>query len=322
VADRPAAQTAPTPNDSGDDGIAPEFSCLRHAPHLDCWIFELESSPGLREPYLVRLGSCDNPACDCRALEVWMRPLEHSGPPSHVTHLRLLFETREVERTVPEGPRDRQIAETLAKRLNADDWFLAQEIYAFEKAEISEPQDASDLQVSFPEDVLSDPSTLIQYQDLFPYARLSHFQLASQFFVVFERYCSHPECTCTEVCLDIAATPPLRPLDRPTPPHVTTEKDVTRLLIDYRTDQVKVAKPGPPGSPPAAKLFQALQSAGPDLKARLERRHRVLQQLHKQARTGRVQTAAPQPFRTPKKVGRNEPCPCGSGKKFKHCCGR
>ena len=26
--------------------------------------------------------------------------------------------------------------------------------------------------------------------------------------------------------------------------------------------------------------------------------------------------------RTTTKVGRNEPCPCGSGKKFKHCCGR
>ncbi|SFR81437.1 SEC-C metal-binding domain-containing protein [Anaeromicropila populeti] len=23
-----------------------------------------------------------------------------------------------------------------------------------------------------------------------------------------------------------------------------------------------------------------------------------------------------------KKVGRNEPCPCGSGKKYKHCCGK
>ncbi|MBN2563806.1 MAG: SEC-C domain-containing protein [Phycisphaerae bacterium] len=22
------------------------------------------------------------------------------------------------------------------------------------------------------------------------------------------------------------------------------------------------------------------------------------------------------------KVGRNQPCPCGSGKKYKHCCGR
>ena len=29
------------------------------------------------------------------------------------------------------------------------------------------------------------------------------------------------------------------------------------------------------------------------------------------------------PFiRNQRKIGRNEPCPCGSGKKFKHCCGK
>jgi preprotein translocase subunit SecA len=28
------------------------------------------------------------------------------------------------------------------------------------------------------------------------------------------------------------------------------------------------------------------------------------------------------PIRVQQKVGRNEPCPCGSGRKFKHCCGR
>jgi hypothetical protein len=27
------------------------------------------------------------------------------------------------------------------------------------------------------------------------------------------------------------------------------------------------------------------------------------------------------PYRAPKKVGRNEQCPCGSGKKYKKCCG-
>ena len=26
--------------------------------------------------------------------------------------------------------------------------------------------------------------------------------------------------------------------------------------------------------------------------------------------------------RTTKKVGRNDPCPCGSGKKYKRCCGK
>jgi preprotein translocase subunit SecA len=29
-----------------------------------------------------------------------------------------------------------------------------------------------------------------------------------------------------------------------------------------------------------------------------------------------------QPVHQPEKVGRNDPCPCGSGKKFKNCCGR
>jgi len=29
-----------------------------------------------------------------------------------------------------------------------------------------------------------------------------------------------------------------------------------------------------------------------------------------------------QPFRAPPKVGRNDPCPCGSGKKYKKCCGQ
>jgi SEC-C motif domain protein len=33
--------------------------------------------------------------------------------------------------------------------------------------------------------------------------------------------------------------------------------------------------------------------------------------------------SGPAPLKsTAPKVGRNDPCPCGSGKKFKHCCGR
>ena len=29
-----------------------------------------------------------------------------------------------------------------------------------------------------------------------------------------------------------------------------------------------------------------------------------------------------EPYRAPPKVGRNAPCPCGSGKKYKKCCGK
>ena len=39
--------------------------------------------------------------------------------------------------------------------------------------------------------------------------------------------------------------------------------------------------------------------------------------------TGAGAAEAAAPFvRAGKKVGRNEPCPCGSGKKYKHCHGR
>ncbi|MBW1817811.1 MAG: SEC-C domain-containing protein [Deltaproteobacteria bacterium] len=30
----------------------------------------------------------------------------------------------------------------------------------------------------------------------------------------------------------------------------------------------------------------------------------------------------PKPIMAEKKVGRNEPCPCGSGNKYKKCCGK
>jgi SEC-C motif-containing protein len=37
----------------------------------------------------------------------------------------------------------------------------------------------------------------------------------------------------------------------------------------------------------------------------------------------RAVRTGPAPVRsTAPKVGRNDPCPCGSGKKFKHCCGK
>jgi hypothetical protein len=39
------------------------------------------------------------------------------------------------------------------------------------------------------------------------------------------------------------------------------------------------------------------------------------------AEAGDVDDERVEPYRAPVKVGRNEPCPCGSGKKYKKCCG-
>jgi preprotein translocase subunit SecA len=44
--------------------------------------------------------------------------------------------------------------------------------------------------------------------------------------------------------------------------------------------------------------------------------------LLSQAHSNTQQKAKPQPVKVEKKVGRNELCPCGSGKKFKNCHGQ
>jgi preprotein translocase subunit SecA len=43
--------------------------------------------------------------------------------------------------------------------------------------------------------------------------------------------------------------------------------------------------------------------------------------LLSQANSRTQERAAPQPVKVEKKVGRNDPCPCGSGKKYKNCHG-
>ena len=46
------------------------------------------------------------------------------------------------------------------------------------------------------------------------------------------------------------------------------------------------------------------------------------EQVAKPLDTGGDGSLSKQPKKSGKKVGRNDPCPCGSGKKYKHCCGK
>ena len=39
-------------------------------------------------------------------------------------------------------------------------------------------------------------------------------------------------------------------------------------------------------------------------------------------KTNESDTTAKKQPKTVNKIGRNEPCPCGSGKKYKNCCGK
>jgi preprotein translocase subunit SecA len=64
-----------------------------------------------------------------------------------------------------------------------------------------------------------------------------------------------------------------------------------------------------------------VQPKQPEEEAKEIERRQKRQQQNLQFQAGAAQAEAPKPVRTGAKVGRNDPCPCGSGKKYKKCHG-
>jgi preprotein translocase subunit SecA len=86
-----------------------------------------------------------------------------------------------------------------------------------------------------------------------------------------------------------------------------------------------------PARPPQSNTQAAVASAAarasepapqrlPDVARQLDRKQQR-QQKDLQYQTGAAQAEPPKPVRAAAKVGRNDPCPCGSGKKYKKCHG-
>ncbi|HWW51425.1 MAG TPA: preprotein translocase subunit SecA [Verrucomicrobiae bacterium] len=71
----------------------------------------------------------------------------------------------------------------------------------------------------------------------------------------------------------------------------------------------------------AVRFLFLMQPAKPEEQAKQIERRQQRQQKDLQFQAGAAQAEAPKPVRTATKIGRNDPCPCGSGKKYKKCHG-
>ncbi len=71
----------------------------------------------------------------------------------------------------------------------------------------------------------------------------------------------------------------------------------------------------------AVRFLFLMQPAKPQEEAKQIEQRQRRQQQNLQFQAGPTQAEAPKPVRSGAKVGRNDPCPCGSGKKYKKCHG-
>jgi preprotein translocase subunit SecA len=99
------------------------------------------------------------------------------------------------------------------------------------------------------------------------------------------------------------------------------DKESVRFLFLVRPAEGPAETPGSSGAPSpepsAPRPPRGLSTFSPEEMERRQRR----QQQQMQFQTGAAQAEPPKPVRAAAKVGRNDPCPCGSGKKYKKCHG-
>ncbi|HTV58294.1 MAG TPA: preprotein translocase subunit SecA [Verrucomicrobiae bacterium] len=94
------------------------------------------------------------------------------------------------------------------------------------------------------------------------------------------------------------------------------DNESVRFLYLVRPAEPGQAPPQPSAPPPGASEATPNLAIARQLDARQRR-----QQQNLQFQAGPAQAEPPKPVRAAAKVGRNDPCPCGSGKKYKKCHG-
>ena len=168
---------------------------------------------------------------------------------------------------------------------------------------------------------MRNPGVMVLYKEVLPYGGVLCCMIGDDQWLVEDRYCVNPKCDCMDTILDFL--------------RITTGEDgnpkvaqhMPGIVYSLRDNTSKPYAAPWNETPTMEALMQALNEAYPALGRDLRARRKRLRVLYREA----VKRANPALAVSPKAAvppppgadaGPNAPCRCGSGKKFKKCCGR
>jgi hypothetical protein len=266
------------------------------------------------------LGICHEPRCGCLNILVqWLPGPGNAQAASAHPAREFWYNLNEKSVALPpelkQEPEMLRLAEifraelTEADRQQLREWYLARKLVCIQTTPPSEI-DITGLPVV-------GGGAMIGFVDVFPCGLALNFTWNDEVWSVDEQYCVEPCCECTETILSFLKL-------RDAAGRVTTEiSDPPAIRYNYHSQASRPVTTGRAGSPALNDLLTALQHGHPNLNDQLKLRHLIMQSLYARHYLEQVRSlsqSAGMPSAMRHKVGRNEPCPCGSGRKYKHCC--
>ena len=266
------------------------------------------------ERYRLGFNFCDNPVCRCGVVSVRLFPdapeYAESDVPVFEVSVNVLAQKSDA------GNRRRSVSEqhlgdTFVGALSAQDWQLLHRIFDSHKRQLTNETPDEKIDAPFPADDIEQYSAMVRFHSILPYAEVTILDIENRRFQLDALYCVKSDCTCTDVAvclLDLSA------------PHDaaehTAESPLATLFLNYHTRTWRIEDAGDEDPQLVNRIAETLSSDS--YASAFQRQHDRLKALYRGYQSRHSRQAAAIPTRQP--VGRNDPCPCGSGKKYKKCC--
>jgi|GEM_PF-2697273 len=261
-----------------------------------------------REPLSLpaHIEVCNNAFCHCCEVTVV------AARPQGALRLRLdVLAADLAEPRSESSDADQRVAEAIVNDLDEADWDRLQASFFSTKARAIERLDPSGAVAPFDFDDIEGNGAMVCFDEVFPYALQHHFELGDRQLTALEQVCVRPSCRCDEALVDIIDSGP-----------DGVDEVALTLVVDGRGRWSAPEAASQPLGRKWSAVRRALLAKHPRYVEVVTKRRDLLRAVYlNSVRELRPELVAPEPVSSPTKVGRNAPCPCGSGRKYKRCCG-
>jgi hypothetical protein len=257
---------------------------------------------------------CDNPVCRCCDLVITAFPAEDKSEIEYNFAVDLNKKILSKKYNEDFTAADLDFAKLFIKELTPEVWTEFNYYLHACKARLTEICKIDELDVIFPDD--TERGISVGYLEIFPYGKNFVIKNNKYDCVIDDQYCLNPLCGCTSSILTFIIVQDDKVIDRKKHPAV---------LFDYKKNSYKIEETGCCDSEEINRLVDELNKQNIGLKEILKKRHQILRRLYsnfKKKKNAEIFPDKKIAAGSDLKTGRNDPCPCGSGKKYKKCCGQ
>jgi len=287
--------------------------CQNEKANIIRFNFTVDNGELLNFEFTGEIEICPGPYCPCHDVKFTVKNEKTSGlivmDNSQYEFYIDIFSHKYVKNDKISGMKNKKFAKSFIKKLTKVDWhhlldvFFDYKYYLIDHFNIENTR----IIINFPVYDIENEGAMFSYHEVFPFAKDLLCKVEHMKYLIDDQYCLDPKCPCNHVALSFIPHKYNKFMKNEQMAIRLNYQKLTWEVIDEQYDDEDVLKP----------IIEKTMELIPDFAHIVKKRHETMRLIYRQFKKQNSSVdVVPEKIKT----GRNDPCPCGSGKKYKKCC--